>query len=346
MTPRTMTAAFLTLATLAGATTVVGQSFDAERLAADLASGETQRVQDARDSAVDYLGNPSLSVSDRLAAVSALESAVSEAANGDDEFVGVNALLIAGQFVTPSGFQMLTDQLQAETPGVRYAAYRGLRSAFNILADQNAPSLQPAAARSAFDRLADAARTESDANTLESSYRALAEALSVTASPLKPLEARAGATLASIADARVDQLAELEGDEYTLTLGAIVYVSLEYRRMLGAPGRRFDDATLQAAAALAGELIGHSYGEFQNAGSIASINADRRELLRQAISAAEGLAFVALGQLGEQAAATNLAQAFGTGDDRAYRAGVLRVIGPAGSLNIDGVTIDGAPAGG
>ncbi|MEM9661769.1 MAG: hypothetical protein AAF937_05625 [Planctomycetota bacterium] len=349
MTPRTMTAAFVSLATLAASqgAAVLAQPFDAARLAADLTSGETARVQDARDAAVGYLGNPGLSVSDRLAAVSAVESAVTSAAESEDEFVGVNALLIAGQFVTPSGFQLLTDRLDDETPGVRYSAYRGLRSAFGILADQNAPSLQPAAARTAFDRLAEAARSEQDANTLESAYRALAEPLTVSASPLKPLETQAGATLARVADERVAQLALMEGDSYALTLGAVVYVSLEYRRLLGTPGRRFDDATLQSAAALSGELIGHAYDEFQRAGStIDGIDADRRALLRQTLSAAESLAFVALRGLGESVAPTTLAEAFENGDNRAFRAGVLRIIGPAGSLSQAGVAVDGAPSGG
>lgn len=344
MTPRTLIAAFATLALTVP--NVAAQQFDADDVVADLASGETDRVQDARDAAVEYLGNPSLSVSDRLAAVSALDAAVTEAAGNEDEFVGVNALLIAGQFVTPSGFQLLTERLDSGTPGMRYAAYRGLRSAFAILADQSAPSLQPNAALASFNRLADAARTESDTNTLESAYRALAESLTMAAAPLKPLETTAGATLAGIADARVDQLIELADDDYTLTLGSTVYVALEYRRLIGNQSRRIDDATLEAAAALGGELIGHAYAQFEAAGSVNAIDADRRELLRQTISTAESLAYLALGRLGQQATETNLAGAFGDGDDRAFRAAVLRVIGPAGGLARAGISIDNAPAGG
>ena len=348
MTPRTLIAAFVAL-TLAGPVatwTASAQNFDAARLAADLASGETERVQDARDAAVGYLGNPGLSVSDRLAAVSALEPAINDAARADDEFVVVNAILIAGQFVTPSGFQILTDHLDHEKPGVRYAAYRGLRSAFGILANQTAPSLQPAAARTAFDRLAEAARAEPDVNTLEAAYRALAESLTLTANPLKPLEAAAGASLAALADERVNALATLESDDYTLTLGSTLYVALEYRRLLGSAGRRLDDQTIRAAAALAGELIGHAYGQFEAAGSINAIDPERRDLLRQSLSAAESVAYLALGRMGQQATQTALAESFGTGDDRAFRAGVFRVIGPAGSLAQAGVKIDNAPSGG
>ncbi|MEO0629217.1 MAG: hypothetical protein AAFY46_00635 [Planctomycetota bacterium] len=342
MNLRTLTATFLTITLTAGA---AAQSFDAEALAANLASGETERVQEARDAAVGYLGNPGLSVSDRLAAVSAIDASVSEAVQSDDEFVAVNALLIAGQFVTPSGFQVLTEHLDHETPGVRYAAYRGLRSAFSILADQNAPSLQPAAARSAFERLADAARSEADANTLESAYRALAESLTINAGPLKPLEASAGASLGRIAGDRVSSLDGLAEDDYVLTLGSTLYVALEYRRLLGSAGRRFDDETPRAAATLAGELIGHAYSQFDAAGGLASIDPDRRELLRQTISTAESVAYLALGRLGEQAAETNLAAAFGNGDDRAFRAGVFRIIGPAGSIPGTGVELQNAPSG-
>ncbi len=347
MTPRTMIAAFIALATLAPVANdpALAQAFDAERLAADLASGETDRVQRARDASVDYLGNPGLSVSDRLAAVSALEAAVAEAVAADDEFVGINALLIAGQFVTPSGFQLLTDRLGSDTPGVRYAAYRGLRSAFSILANQTAPSLQPNAARSAFQRLAEAARQESDPNTLESAYRALAEALTMSAGPLKPLEAEAGAALAAIADERVNRLSELTGDEYVLTLGSTVYVALEYRRLIGNQSRRIDDATPRAAAALAGELIGHAYAQFDAAGSIDAIDPERRDLLRQTLSTAESLAYLALGRLGQQVEPTTLAETFRNGDDRSFRAGVLRVIGPAGSIARAGITIDNQPSG-
>ncbi len=340
MTARTLIAAFTVALASAQAP---AQSFDPEALAQDLASGETDRVQEARDDAVAYLGNPGLSVSDRLAAVSALEGAVAEASNAEDEFVATNALLIAGQFVTPTGFQVLTDHLSQDRPGIRYAAYRGLRSSFAILADQTAPSLQPGAARAAFDRLVQAARDETDANTLESAYRAIAESLTITANPLKPLETQAGATLAEVADERIDTLAELTQDDYALTLGSALYVALEYRRLLGSAGRRVDDQTTRAAAALAGELIGHAYAEFDAAGGIGSINAERRELLRQTLSTAESVAYLALGRLGQQAAETDLAGAFQAADDRTFRAGAFRVID---SLASAGIEIDNTPTGG
>ncbi|MEO1513298.1 MAG: hypothetical protein AAFU70_14590, partial [Planctomycetota bacterium] len=80
-------------------------------------------------------------------------------------------------------------------------------------------------------------------------------------------------------------------------------------------------------------------------GRLASIDPDRRELLRQTISTAESVAYLALGRLGEQAAETNLAAAFGSGDDRAFRAGVFRIIGPAGSIPAVGVELQNAPSG-
>lgn len=331
--------------TLLAAPTAAAQAFDAQRVVGDLTSGETERVQRARDAAADYLGDPTLSVSDRLATVSAIGDAVTEAAASDDDHLVTNALLIAGRFVTPSGFQVLTESLGDSRPGVRYAACRGLRSSFEILADQASPSLQPQAARRALDSLLETAADEQDLHIVASAYRAIAELLTVTAGPLKPLESYAGERLASIADSRVADLAELDASDYPLALGSALYTSLEYRRLMQQPGRRIEDSTIRAAAALAGEIIGHAYGEYERAGSIEDIDADRRELLRQAIATAESVAYLAAERLGAEPTQTSIAQDFGNADDRAFRAGIFRVIGPAGTIPGEGIQIDLTPTG-
>lgn len=343
MTLRTLIAAHILAFAAAG---LSAQTFDPASVTEDLSSADTRRVQNARDDAVAYLGNPGLSVSDRLAAVQALDAPIAEAAESDDEFVVTNALLIAGQFVTPTGFQILTDHLDADSPSIRYAAYRGLRSSFAILADQSAPSLQPSAAQSAFSRLVEAVGTESDANTLEAGYRAIAEALTVTASPLKPLESAAGVALGRLAADRMGQLDALDESDYAPTLGSSLYAALEYRRLLSTAGRRIDDATARSAAALAGEIIGHAYAQFEAAGGISNIDPDRRELVRQALSTAESVAYLALGRLNADPTQTNLAGAFQNADDRAFRADAFRLIGPAGSIRGAGVELSNAPSGG
>lgn len=323
-----------------------GQAFDAAGVVRQIEAGTTESIQAARTSILRYLGDPRLSVGDRLASAGALIQAVAGAVASEDEFTTVNGVLMAGSLVTPESMPIVTSALTDGRPGVRYAGCKALGDSLAIIGGQGSPSVQPDVARRALDQLTAAARDEQDPAVVECAFRAIAAATSMSASSMKPLEPVAAEALAALAEQRVGTLDALHGDAYTRTLGAVVYAAAESRRLLSESRPGDTAATRTAAATLGGEIIGHAYKVFAGQGSIAAIDEAHREHLAQAAAVGEALVFFAARALGKPAENTQIAEALRAGDDRAFRSQALRLIGPTGVLAGLGVTIDNAPTGG
>lgn len=322
------------------------QAFDSAAVIRQIEAGTTDSIQSARTSVVRYLGDPRLSVGDRLAAAGALIQAVTGAVASEDEFTTVNGVLMAGSLVTPESMPIVTSSLTDGRPGVRYAGCKALGDSLAIIGRQASPSVQPDVARRALDQLTAAAREEQDPSILECAFRAIVAASSMSASSMKPLEPIAAESLAALAEQRVSTLDAISGDEYTRTLAAVVYAAAEARRMLSENRPSDTLATRTAAATLGGEIIGHTYKVFASRGSIAAIDETQREHLAQAVAVGEGAVYFAARAMGKPAETTQIAEAIRAGDDRAFRAQALRLIGPTGVLAGLGVTIDNAPTGG
>ncbi|MGP1271778.1 MAG: hypothetical protein ACTS22_00435 [Phycisphaerales bacterium] len=323
-----------------------GQGFDADAIARGLTEGDTAEIQRARSEAVAYLGTD-LRVSDRLAADAALGASVDEALGSDDEFRVVNALLVAGHLVTPTSLQKLTPFLDDERPGVRYTALKSLRASLEILSRQASPSLQPDAAMSALSVLERVASAERDPAAIEAALRAIAAAGSMASPQMRVLQDRAAIALPTIAAEHLARLEAMDDDGlHTQTLGAILYAMLELRIDLSNRDARMPDNAVRAAAKLGGDMIAYVFRLYEKGQTVASISQERREPLAQAISASETLVFFALSRLGADVERTTIADAFQNADDRAFRAGVLRVIGPTGSLSQAGVQVAGGPGAG
>ena len=80
--------------------------------------------------------------------------------------------------------------------------------------------------------------------------------------------------------------------------------------------------------------------------TIAGLTPEEREPLQQAIAASENLVYFALNRLGADVDRTTIAESFQNADDRAFRSGVLRVIGPTGSVRQAGIEVAGGPGAG
>ena len=325
---------------------LLAQGFDAESVARGLTEGDTAAIQKARADAVGYLSSE-LRVSDRLAADEALGSAVQAALDSDDEFRVINALLVAGHLVTPTSLQRVTPFLSDERPGVRYTAYKAMRVSMDILSSQASPSLQPDAATSAIEMLVNATARETDPASVEAGFRAIAAAATMASPQLRSLADNAALALPTSASAhlaRLDSIPDL--DDRQQTLGAILYAMLELRIDLSNRNARMTDAAVRAATKLGGDMIAHAYRAYEVEGTIAGISEPQRAPLQQAIAASESLVFFGMSRLGADVDRTTIAEAFPHADDRAYRSGVLRIIGPAGVLKQIGIEIAGGPGAG
>ncbi|MEM9165971.1 MAG: hypothetical protein AAGB48_02990 [Planctomycetota bacterium] len=319
-----------------------GQGFDSQAVAEGLSTGDTASIQRARSQAVEYLASPTLRVQQRLEADDALRPALGQALASEDEFRTVNALLVMGHLVTPTSLQAVTPYLEDPRPGVKYAAYKAMRTSLNILSQQAAPSLQPNAALDAFGSLVEAVEAQTDPIAIEGGLRAIAAADRVSAQNLRQLEEAARRALPTVASLHAERLeSQDDPEDYRVLIGAMLYAMLELRIAINAPDARFSDEALTSAASLGGAVLSHAYTAYEAAGGISSIDDDRRELLGQAIAASETLVYFALRGLGTDAQPTGLAATFQSEDDRGFRAGILRIIGPTGILQRNGIQVAG-----
>ncbi|MEM8758224.1 MAG: hypothetical protein AAGF47_10645 [Planctomycetota bacterium] len=305
----------------------LSQPFDAAAAAESLAGGDTAAIEEAREDAVRYLSQRRLSVSDRLAAEGALRDAIESAIESGDEFRTVNALLVAGYLVTPTSFQAIEPLLRDERPGVRYAAFKAMRDSMRVLGEQASPSLQPSAAGEAFERLAEAARSETDPTNIEAGLRALGAATTMRSDRMRALAERAQIEFSGTALTHLRGIDRNADDQaYRQSLGAVLIAVLDLRTLLSDRSLRIDEAAVRGAAELAGGVIQHVYEGFTEAGSIESIPESRRLMMAQAMTAGETLAFFAVSRLDSGVTATEVAADFSRGDDRSFRAGALRII--------------------
>ncbi|HED52633.1 MAG TPA: hypothetical protein ENJ00_00320 [Phycisphaerales bacterium] len=316
------------LVTLSAAAQPVDQR-DLDKLGSD----DIELVTDARPDILDVIGNPGLSVGDRLQAAGQLVEPVRSLIASDDELREVNGLLLAGALVTPDAMELIETGFESDKPGVRYTATRALRNTFAILGSQRTPSLQAQEISRQIKTLGEVLRHDPDPYVSEGAARALVAAANMADPRLNPIAQRAFSELALGTADRMQSLGDLPEDQHLGIIRIAMVTNFNLRKILQDRKRNLDNKHVIGAASVAGDSLAYAYSRFQNAGrKLEAIDPSERDTLAQLVGTSELVVYFARARLERQPDRTSLREAFASGKDRDFNRGILALIGKSGVL--------------
>ncbi|GAB5496913.1 MAG: hypothetical protein Phyf2KO_19930 [Phycisphaerales bacterium] len=298
-----------------------------------LTSESFEDIREARSDIMAVIDDPNLATSERLNASSQLIEPLSAMIESGDELKVVNALMIAGNIVTPEAIALIEASYESENPGVRYAALKALRSTFDILGNQRTPSIDISEINRQIQTASDILRADGDTYVAEGAARALIAAAKMRDNRLSASAELAFGQLASAASARLGSIDDVQEDKQMGVIRIAMMSNFELGRILqSGPNKPGRDA-IRTAAGLAGDSLAHAFGEFEAAGrQIASISEDNAEVLAQLVGASENLVYSAQTALGQDPTRAALRGAFESGNDRNFNRAILTLIGGSGVL--------------
>ncbi len=268
----------------AGLTSRTSLSPSEERTVADWALAHWARInaetptaaRDARRRLVEPLLREDTSAGFRAAMDQALTSAFRDAEG--DVFRSVNAHLLMGWLATDRSVRVLTEAVQSDQVATRFAAASGLSNAFR--AAGFAPvAFQAQVGNSAVDTLAEVLSTSNDQHMLDSSSKALVDALGVPETAIAGFGARSGERLARAVGKRMNTLpidGQL-GSRLNPMLVAMAEIRTAVTQRRGAVGANWQNAIMEMYGR-AGAL-GFRYVRAEQAGQLGSeADRDRRTI--------------------------------------------------------------------
>ena len=299
----------------------------------NLTSEDVELVLAARPDILDVIGNPGLSVGDRLQAAGQLVDPVRSLVESDDELLEVNGLLLAGALVTPDAMELIESGFESDKPGVRYEATRALRTTFTILGSQRTPSLQAQEVSRQIKALADVLRHDPDPYVSEGAARALVAAANMNDQRLDAIAQRAFSELALGSAERMQTIGDLPEGQRRGIIRIAMITNFNLRKILQDRKRNLEAQHVIDAATVAGDSLAYAYGRFQDSGrKIDAIDPEEREAIAQLIGTSELVVYFARTRLERQPERTALRDAFASGKDRDFNRGILSLIGSSGVL--------------
>lgn len=148
-------------------------------LAADLRSGDTERLSNARTQLIRLTFAPNISVSFRNALSRELEPALRAILQDGSPAERINALHIAGEIATTNTADLLSRSLSSEDAGQRYAAASGIRSSFATVDRSDSPAMGRQRVLGLVQALAARMAQESDPSVIDAAVRAIDAAGSI-----------------------------------------------------------------------------------------------------------------------------------------------------------------------
>ena len=305
------------------------ESRDLERLTSE----SFEDIKVARSDIIAAIDDPNMATSERLEASSQLIEPLTGMIGSEDELKIVNALMIAGNIVTPEAVALIESSYQDSNPGVRYAALKALRSTLEILGNQRTPSIDTREINRQIETVADMLRNDTDTFVAEGAARALIAGAKMRDSRLSASAELAFGELAAATSKRLAGIDSIQEDKQIGVVRIAMMSNFELGRILqSGPNKPGRDA-IRSAAGLAGDSLAHAYSEFEAADrKIASISEDDAEMLAQLVGASENLVYSAQTALGQDPTRAALRGAFESGSDRDFNRAILTLIGGSGVL--------------
>lgn len=301
----------------------------ADAISEHLRSGDASRISQARERVLERLNNPAVSVGFRLGLTDQLTQDLREIASGDSGLAATNALRIAGEIGTSGSLEVVIESLENEQATIRYTAAVAAGATFDV-ANSTAPPLRERPVNTLIDALANRIETDADPEVIAASMRALLSARQVTRGPLVPQASRALVRLSESAGKRLSGLAsaDMTPEHERRLLVAVIGAGAGLRDQLADVGRQTPLDVRKAAAALAGDALGHVYGVVRTEGI--PDNEDTRQLMIQLVDTAEKVIFFADDSSGS---ASSLAQTLRERNREGFIRGVVSLVGPGGRLS-------------
>ncbi len=288
--------------------------------------GEALAIKKSRNSLLEPLKNPQVSVAFRLEYTRQLSGVVRPLLADKSEVVAVNAMRVTGELATASSVDILAEGLKDKRAGVRYSAASGFENTFKAI-QRTVPALGGAQVLKMVDTVQAALQTEQDARVMEGLALALQEASRIPTDRVEGMrdagvKALAKAVIAKTADRKVGPEADAAFRRAVLAIRTAVT-----NPNINEP--QLQDSTLRSAAEMAGDLLALVYERLK---SEAPDGVDANMALM--VSEAEKAIFFVQPLLSANAAPKEfkLAELVQQGDANGYRQKALEVIGPNGIL--------------
>lgn len=298
-----------------------------------LGSESFEDIKRARSEIIGAIDDPYMATRDRLEASGQLIEPLTALIESGDELKIVNALMIAGNIVTPEAVALIEDSYTHESPGIRYAALKALRSTFEILGNQRTPSIETQEINRQIQTASEILKSDADSYVAEGAARALIAAAKMRDNRLAAPAELAFAQLAQASSARIGSIESLPEEKQLGSIRIAMMANFELGRILqSAPSKPGRDS-IRSAAGLAGDSLAFVYSEFENAGrKIESLDEQKTTMLAQLIGASENLVYSAQTTLGQDPSRASLRGAFESGNDRDFNRAILTLIGGSGVL--------------
>lgn len=299
--------------------------------------GESQEIRKSRNTLLEPLRDPEISVQFRLEYTRVLISALRALASDTSEVVAVNAVRIAGELATAASVDLLLDALKDKRPGVRYMAASGFEGTYSAIA-QTVPAIGAAQqALRTLDALKAAFISETDPRVLEGITLAYQAATKV---PGKQIEGMRDAGVSSLSQAVSARIAK--GSTGVEDDAAFQRALLAVRSSVINPNvneRELSSAVLREAAAMAGDLLALAYQRVKSGGLEPNDSLDAAAARRLRLSTAlmvieaERTVFFIQGKLSNLPPKDfRVGQLIQQSKDQEFLTQVMQIIGPNGVL--------------